>query len=163
MPASTSRRNDDGMTALALCLVFLTAPGGSTVSGDARFGGGQGAQSNTWSARSSTGQTLAGTWTYVVDPATATVTGSWTLLDAQGRPVMRGAWSAVKARTRWTGAWRAAAAGSTTEHSGTWSARVALKPDAKFPDLFKLAVRAVVSGTWRAGGRSGAWSIRASE
>jgi hypothetical protein len=53
--------------------------------------------------------------------------------------------------------------GSKTEYSGTWSTRVDLTPDAQFADLFALAVKAVVSGDWRAGRQSGAWSIRVSE
>ena len=32
-----------------------------------------------------------------------------------------------------------------------------------FADLFKRAVRAAVSGSWRAAGQSGAWSIRGFE
>ena len=44
-----------------------------------------------------------------------------------------------------------------------WSADVDLKPDAGFADLFKMAVQTVVSGSWRAGGQSGVWSIRVFE
>jgi hypothetical protein len=147
---------------VALCLLFLAALGASAVEAGMP-GDGQSGRPNTWSARSSTGRTLGGTWTAVVDPATGTVTGTWTLVDAKGTPVARGGWSAAKSRTGWTGAWRAAVAGSKTEYSGTWSARVDLKPDAPFADLFKMAVQTVVSGTWGAGRQSGVWSIRAVE
>jgi hypothetical protein len=84
-------------------------------------------------------------------------------MDASGTPVTSGGWSAAKSPTGWTGAWRAAVSGSKAEYSGTWSADVDLKADAGFADLFKMAVQTVVSGTWRAGGQSGAWSIRAFE
>ena len=118
---------------------------------------------NAWSARSSTGRTLGGAWSGVADPATGSVTGTWTLVDASGKPVMRGGWSAAKARKGWTGAWRAAISGSKAEYSGTWSADVDLKPDAPLADLFKSAVQTAVSGNWRAGNHSGAWSIRVFE
>jgi hypothetical protein len=114
-----------------------------------------------WSARSSTGRTLKGTWTAVADPKTGTVTGTWTLDNAKGTTVTRGGWSAAKSPSGWTGAWRAAVSGSKGEYSGTWSASVKLKADAPFADLFKMAAHAVVSGNWRAGRHSGAWSIRA--
>jgi hypothetical protein len=54
-------------------------------------------------------------------------------------------------------------AGRRGEYSGTWTAGVDLDVDASFVDLFEKAVRTAVSGTWRAGSRSGAWSIRALE
>ncbi|MEO5898215.1 MAG: hypothetical protein ABIS06_21220 [Vicinamibacterales bacterium] len=118
---------------------------------------------NTWSARSSSGQTLAGTWTVSNDPATGSVTGTWTLIDASGRTLAGGGWSAAKAKTGWTGAWRSVVSGIKSEYAGTWSAAVDLKPNAPFADLFERAAREVVSGQWRAGGHSGAWSIRAYE
>jgi hypothetical protein len=116
---------------------------------------------NTWAARSSTGLTLGGTWTATEDPKTATVTGTWTLVDGQGRIVANGAWSAAKAASGWTGSWRAVAAGRPGEYSGTWSARVDLKGTARFTDLFAKAIETAVSGTWRASGQSGAWTIQA--
>jgi hypothetical protein len=151
---------------LVLCLLFLFALEGSSLQagvGHSRASDGQSARPNTWSARSSTGRTLGGTWTATADPTTGTVTGTWTLVDARGRPVTRGGWSAAKSPRGWTGAWRAAISGSKEEYSGTWSAGVDLKPDAGFADLFKKAVQTVVSGNWRAGTQSGAWSIRAFE
>ena len=151
---------------LVLYLLFLVAFDGSGMQATTPQGGADGGQSgrpNTWSARSSTGRTVAGTWTVVADPKTGSVTGTWTLVDADGRAVMRGRWSAAKSRTAWTGAWRAAVSGSKTEYSGTWSTGVDLKPDAPFADLFKMAVQTAVSGTWRAGRQSGVWSIRVFE
>jgi hypothetical protein len=104
-----------------------------------------------------------GTWTAVPDSTGETVMGTWTLVDAQGNTVIDGGWSAAKSRTRWTGAWRAVISGRDGEHFGTWSAGVHLKANARFADLFEKAVQTVVSGNWRAGNRSGAWSIRAAK
>jgi hypothetical protein len=112
-----------------------------------------------WSAATSNGQTLMGTWTAVLDP-TGTVTGTWALEDAQGNARAAGAWSAAKSPQEWTGAWRAVISGRDGEYSGTWTAAVGGKPDTPLADLFEKALQAVVSGTWRVGGRSGAWSIR---
>lgn len=139
---------------------LVDAPSGAAVLQGA-VAGGQSARPNTWSAASSTGRTLVGTWTAVADQKSGAVTGTWTLVDAQGRTVTRGGWSAAKSPARWTGAWRAAVSGSKAEYSGTWSAGVQLEADARFADLFEQALQSVVSGNWRAGGQSGAWSIRA--
>ena len=116
---------------------------------------------NSWAARSSTGLTVGGTFTATEDPATGAVTGTWTLVDAQGRVGMRGAWSAAKSATGWSGSWRAVAEGRSGEYSGSWSAKVDVKPTAKFADLFAKALEGAVSGTWRARGQSGAWTIQA--
>lgn len=128
---------------------------------DAQTPGLGGRRVNTWAARSSTGLTLAGTWTATEDEKTGAVTGTWTLLDGQGRTVAKGAWSAAKSPSGWTGSWRAVAAGRPGEYSGTWSARLDLKPNVKFADLFAKAVETAVSGTWRAGRQSGSWTIQA--
>ena len=119
------------------------------------------ARPNTWSARTSSGQTLMGTWTAVPNPASTTASGTWTLVGAGGKTLARGGWSAAKAPTGWTGAWRASVVGGRGGYSGTWSANVDLAKNGKFADLFERAIEAVVSGAWRAGGRSGTWSIRA--
>jgi hypothetical protein len=126
-----------------------------------RSGDGQIGRQNTWSAVSNTGLTLGGTWTVTVDPKTGAAGGAWTLLDANGQTAMRGGWSAAKSATGWTGSWRANVVGSTAEYGGTWSAMVPLKPNVPFADLFALAAKQVVSGNWRAAGKSGSWSIRA--
>ena len=115
---------------------------------------------NTWAARSSDGLMVGGTWTVIESLKTGGVTGTWTLLDAQGRMVATGGWSAAKSNTGWTGSWRAAATGQRGEYMGTWTAKVDLKPGGGFADLFAKAVEAAVSGTWRAGPRSGAWTIQ---
>jgi hypothetical protein len=159
-----ARRRLSRKPLLVVCLLCLVALEGTPVQSEAlqgRAAGDQRARPNTWSARSSTGQTLAGTWTAVADPSSGTVSGTWTLVDAEGKAVTRGGWSAAKSRTGWTGSWRAAVSGSRIEYAGTWSAGVNLAPDAALADLFKSAVQAVVSGTWRAGRQRGTWSIRA--
>jgi len=115
---------------------------------------------NTWAARSSDGLTVAGTWAVIEHLRTGGVTGTWTLLDAQGRVAAAGGWSAAKSPGGWTGNWRAAATGQRAEYTGTWTAKVDLKPAAGFADLFAKAVEAAVSGTWRSGPRSGAWTIQ---
>ena len=115
----------------------------------------------TWSARASSGLTLVGTWTAIPNATTGTVTGTWTLANAEGKEVASGAWSAATSPERWTGGWRAVIAGRAGEFSGTWTADGDLKVGRSFADLFEKAVENVVSGSWRTGGRSGAWSIRA--
>jgi hypothetical protein len=139
-----------------LCLLFFVAVEGSGAQAVVAQ-----AQPNLWSARSSSGLTLGGTWTAVPEPKTGTVTGTWTLVDAQGRTLAAGGWSASKAPDGWTGNWRAVVWDSKPEYTGAWSASVHLKANAGFADLFEKAVQSVVSGTWRYGRQSGSWSIRA--
>lgn len=153
---------------LSLLVGFLGAPRGLFVSASSgsvvlqrAAGGGQSARPNTWSATSGTGLTLMGTWTVVADAASEAATGTWTLVDARGRTAARGGWSAAKSPAGWSGAWRAAVSGSKAEYSGTWNAGVNLEAHARLADLFEQALQAVVSGNWRAGRQSGAWSIRA--
>jgi hypothetical protein len=118
-------------------------------------------RTNTWAARSSTGQTFEGTWTASEDPKTGAVTGGWTLLDAQRRVIAQGGWSAAKSPTGWSGSWRAVAVGRSSEYSGTWSSKVDLAPASKLSELFAKALEAAVSGTYQTGGQSGAWTIQA--
>ena len=119
-------------------------------------------RANTWAARSSTGVTMGGTWTAIEPQKDGAITGTWTLLDVQRRTVASGGWSAAKSTAGWTGSWRAAAAGQRGDYTGTWTAKVDLKPAGGFADLFAKAVVAAVSGTWRSGPRSGAWTIQVS-
>jgi hypothetical protein len=113
----------------------------------------------TWSATSPRG-TLAGTWT-AEDQQSAGVTGTWTLQDASGKILLQGGWSASKSAQSWNGAWRSAVSGSAGEYSGTWTGSVATSAQANLIQMFESALRTVVSGTWKAGSSSGAWSIRA--
>lgn len=145
---------------LAAALILAVAATAANA-GEQASGAQGGSRANAWAARSSTGLTLGGTWTATEDAKTGAVTGTWTLVDAQGRIVRRGAWSAAKAASGWTGSWRAIVEGQSGEYSGTWTARVDLKPAARFADMFAKALEAAVSGTFRAGGVSGSWTIQA--
>ena len=116
-------------------------------------------RNGSWSAATSSGQTLMGTWTAVLDTA-GTVTGAWELVDPQGRTVAGGGWSAAKSPDGWTGGWRAVIPGRNGEYAGTWTAAVGGRPDAPLANLFAEALQAIISGTWRVGQRSGGWSIR---
>ena len=150
---------------LVLCLLFVVADvssGQAAVRQDTASGT-KSTRSGNWSARTSAGRTLMGTWTAVPDSANGTVTGTWALVDARGRPVASGAWSASKAPARWTGNWRGVATGRAGEYSGTWTSSVDLEADASFGDLFETAAQTVVGGNWRVGSRSGSWSIRSAK
>lgn len=136
-----------------LCMMLLVAVSVSDAQRVARSG--------TWGARGANGLALMGTWTAQPDSATGAVIGTWTAVDAQGRTLATGVWSAAKSATRWTGGWRANITGRDGEYSGTWSAAVDLEANAPFVELFESAIGSAVSGSWRAGARSGAWTIRA--
>ena len=112
----------------------------------------------TWTAASPRG-TLAGTWT-AEDHDSAGVTGTWTLQDASGNILLQGGWSASKSARLWNGAWRSTVSGGSGEFAGTWTSSVSASPQADLIEMFKSALREVVSGTWQAGS-SGTWSIRA--
>ena len=145
------------------CVLFLAAiddPGAQAATPRTGAVDSQLARSGTWSATRSRGPALVGTWTALPDSTGGAVTGTWTLVDAEGRTVAQGGWSASKSAARWDGAWRAVIAGREGEFSGTWTATLA-GGRGRFADLFEKAAETVVSGTWRAGGGSGAWSIRA--
>ena len=115
----------------------------------------------TWSASGNSGQRLAGAWTAEPHTASGGVTGAWTLQEAGGKILMRGGWSASKSPKGWNGAWRATVAGNNGEYSGAWTSQTPLTPEAKLADMLESALRAVVTGTWKVGANSGAWSIRA--
>jgi len=117
-------------------------------------------RANSWSARSSTGQTFAGTWTATEDRKSGAVTGTWTLIGPRGTPIASGGWSAAKSASGWKGSWRAVAIAHKDEYAGTWTSSVDLKPDATFGALFEKAAAAAVGGTWQTGRQSGAWSIQ---
>lgn len=115
---------------------------------------------NIWKATSTGGLTLIGTWTAFPNRANESAVGTWTLVDAEGTILAGGGWSASKSPAQWSGLWRANVSGSETEYSGTWGAPDAgLRPTASFAVLFEEAVRAAVTGVWRAGGHSGSWTI----
>jgi N-acyl-D-aspartate/D-glutamate deacylase len=119
--------------------------------------------SGKWSARSSTGLTVGGTWTAVSDAKSGTVTGTWTLVDAQGKTLASGGWSASKSPDEWFGNWRAVNFGNDAEYTGSWRSGVNLRATAGFAELFEKALQSAVSGTWRIRDYSGTWSITARE
>ena len=114
----------------------------------------------TWSAATPTGY-LGGGWTAQPDPSGG-ATGTWMLQDASGKILMQGGWSASKSPQSWNGSWRATVSGRTGEYSGTWTSATSLSPQAHLAEMLESALRAVVTGTWRSGPRTGSWSIRAS-
>jgi hypothetical protein len=114
----------------------------------------------TWSATAQSGY-LGGSWTAQADDSGG-VTGAWMLQDTTGKILMQGGWSASKSAQSWDGAWRATVSGRAGEFSGTWTSSTPLAPQARLADMLESALRAVVSGTWKSGGRSGSWSIRTS-
>jgi hypothetical protein len=114
----------------------------------------------TWSATAQTGN-LAGSWTAQPDQSGG-VAGAWMLQDATGNVLMQGGWSASKSAQSWSGAWRATVSGRSGEYAGTWTSTNALSPQAHLSEMLESAVRVVVSGAWKAGPRSGSWSIRTS-
>jgi hypothetical protein len=142
---------------LVVCLLLI-ASGADAVRAQAPLPPGRAAR--TWSARSSTGQTFAGSWTGTVDGETGAATGTWTLITSPGVIAASGGWSAAKAPSGWNGSWRAVVSGRQGEYAGTWAARVDLAAGAGLGDLFAKAAEAAVSGTWQAGRQSGAWAIR---
>jgi hypothetical protein len=113
----------------------------------------------TWSASTNSGH-LAGTWT--AEARDGGVTGTWTLQEATGKILMRGGWSASKSAQAWNGAWRATVAGNLRDYSGTWTGSLSLSPEANLAAMLESALKAAVTGTWKAGNYSGSWSIRAS-
>ena len=116
----------------------------------------------TWAASSSSGQRLAGAWTAEAHQESGGAIGTWALYDAAGKIIlMQGRWSASKSPQAWNGAWRAVITGQTGEYSGTWTAQTPLTPEAALTQMLESALNAVVTGTWKTGAHSGAWSIRA--
>jgi hypothetical protein len=114
----------------------------------------------TWSAASQTGY-FGGSWTAQTDQSGGAA-GAWMLQDASGKVLMQGGWSASKSAQSWNGAWRATVSGRAGEYSGTWTCTTTLSSQAHLAEMLESALRAVVSGTWKSGPRSGSWSIRAS-
>ncbi len=147
---------DTPFLVLTSVLIIAMSAGGAVLQSTAAGG-----RANTWTATTSTGATLSGTWTALYDPRATAVTGTWTLVNQKGAILARGGWSAVKSSSGWSGTWRANVAGGRREYSGGWSTAVDLGPGTAFGSLFEQAAEAVVSGRWRSGGQSGAWSIRA--
>jgi hypothetical protein len=148
------------MTIRCACFLLCAAPVAVAQTTDSAIVVAQPAV-NTWSARSTGGMVLIGTFTVIPDAANGTVTGTWTLNGAQGAVLAHGSWSAAKSPRGWNGAWRSIVAGSAREYSGTWTASTSLRATTALPQLFvKRGIESIVNGGWRSGGNSGGWSIR---
>ncbi|HEY1235550.1 MAG TPA: hypothetical protein VGH22_19370 [Candidatus Binatia bacterium] len=116
--------------------------------------------SSTWSARTSEGRIVTGTWTVAPNATNESAVGGWTLSGANGSTMMHGTWSADKHSTGWNGVWHAAAEGRETEYSGSWSADFPHMSNVRFSELFAAAAKQAINGLWTGGSESGTWSIR---
>lgn len=114
-----------------------------------------------WAARVG-GQEIFGTWTARDQADQTAAHGTWALLNASGEAVASGTWAARKLPDGWRGSWSARTANDRVI-SGEWSAGTGLPPSSGFFALVESALKELVSGTWRSGGASGTWSIRAEE
>ena len=103
---------------------------------------------------------LGGTWTADPQPDPEMPGGTWTVFDADGRTVAEGTWAVTKTKGGWRGNWRAAASGGRVL-TGSWTSSTVLPASRRFEDMLSSALTETVSGTWRAGGHSGRWSIQA--
>ncbi len=114
----------------------------------------------TWAATVGTGGTVfAGTWNAAPGAATDTVAGTWSLREQNGTELATGTWAAGKEGSAWKGSWQARRP-SGQVYDGTWRAKVELPVTAHLSDMFGAAVVEAVSGSWRMGNYSGAWTIR---
>jgi hypothetical protein len=83
-------------------------------------------------------------------------------MDGAGNTVMGGTWALRKRADQWDGSWRAEVTGSTVSYMGTWASSVKKPGKSGLREMLEAAIAETVSGTWAAaGGRTGAWSIRA--
>ncbi len=115
----------------------------------------------TWVASVGTGgPKFAGTWNAAPGEAPDTVAGTWSLQDQNGTELATGTWAAGKERKVWRGTWQARRP-SGQVYDGAWRAQIELPVTSHLPDLFKAAITKAVSGSWRLGNFSGAWTIRA--
>jgi hypothetical protein len=115
----------------------------------------------TWAASVGTGgPMLAGTWNASPGKAPDTVAGTWSLRDQNGADLATGTWAAGRDGKVWKGTWQARRP-SGQVYDGTWRAQLELPVTSHLPDMFEAAIAKAVSGSWRMGNYSGAWTIRA--
>lgn len=114
----------------------------------------------TWAATVTSGASFAGTWSAAPGKAPDTVAGTWSLRDQNGSELASGSWAAGKEGKLWKGTWQARGT-SGQVYEGSWRSEIELPASAHFAELFDAAILKAVNGTWRAGDRVGAWSIRA--
>ncbi len=119
-------------------------------------------QPRTWSGRwvaSAGGREVGGTWTArdYGDPHESG--GRWEVLDQSGRIVLSGTWNARRRELAWDGSWVARVLRGG-RYEGTWAARLRFSPKLPFAEMFELARKGPVSGTWTdSGGRRGTWTV----
>jgi hypothetical protein len=120
-------------------------------------------QRSTWSALTTTGRTLEGSWT--VEPASSAdkASGTWTLGEGLDKTVLRGTWSAQKFSTGWSGIWRAMVEGQKREFTGSWTADFPQARETTIGELFSTVARDAIRGIWSADNDSGSWAIRAAK
>jgi hypothetical protein len=88
------------------------------------------------------------------------VGGTWTLRDQNGTELAAGTWAAGKEGKVWKGTWQARRP-SGQVYDGTWQAQMEPSVTSHMPDLVEAAIAKAISGSWRMGNNSGAWTIRA--
>ena len=147
---------DTPFLVLTSVLIIAMSAGGAVLQSTAAGG-----RANTWTATTSTGATLSGTWTALYRSARHR---RHRHLDAREpeRCDPRARWVVgcqIVIRVEWHLASECCRRAERV--SGGWSTAVDLGPGTAFGSLFEQAAEAVVSGRWRSGGQSGAWSIRA--
>ncbi len=103
---------------------------------------------------------LAGTWNAAPGKAPDTVAGTWSLRDQNGADLATGTWAAGRDGKVWKGTWQARRP-SGQVYDGTWRAQLELPVASHLPDMFEAAIAKAISGSWRMGNFSGAWTIRA--
>jgi hypothetical protein len=105
-----------------------------------------------------------GVWSAQVHPDVANAAfGSWAIVDGGNRVILQGTWTAERSAVAWRGGWSARIATGQTL-SGTWEAALDDRADNGdgVMDLLKLSLQQAVAGSWRYGGLTGSWSVRAS-
>lgn len=116
----------------------------------------------TWSGRweaSAAGRAIGGTWTArdYGDPEESG--GRWTLELQPGKVLLEGTWNARKRREAWDGSWVARTLHGG-RYEGAWAARIRIPGDLPMGEMFELARKRPVSGTWSdPAGRRGTWTI----
>jgi hypothetical protein len=117
-----------------------------------------------WSATAGA-RVFAGSWTAMLDPARPDEAhGTWGLLDGR-QIVAEGTWAATRTAAGWRGRWSAQVGlagrgdASRPDYSGTWQATIADTSLTTLADMLTRTLQEDVTGTWRAGARSGAWRL----
>lgn len=118
----------------------------------------------TWTGRweaTASGRTIGGTWTARDYGDPEECGGQWTLQLEPGKVLLEGTWNARRRRGAWDGAWVAQVLRGG-RYQGAWSARIRIPGNLPIHEMFELARKEPVSGTWtESSGKRGVWTIRA--